>query len=408
MPDEVQDVRRKVRAFVEEELHPLEPQSIMWELEATARTEPFEAEDGVSYAFDPLGDLPSEVYQGLLESAEKRGLWGFDVPEEFGGQNVGVLAKMVAVEEMSKTVVPFILPPESPNLHWLMQVATEDQRERYLEPYARGRATSGVAITEPSAGSDVSGMSTMATRDGDGWLINGTKKWIGKADWGDFLIVVAVTDPEKRARGGMTAFLIDRGTPGVDVIRRLPTISNYRPCEVQFNDVRVGDEQVLGEIGQAFVPLQNRFGIRRLEIASRSVGAVERLLDMMIDYTTKRVTFGQPLADRQMIQQWIADGVMGLHACRLINYDAARKLDRGVVDIRQEAATAKVMATELLSRVADWCLQAHGGVGLGKDLPIESYTRLVRIWRIVEGASEVHRVSIARRAIGDGRVSIEV
>lgn len=408
VPDQVNEVRAKVRTFVEGELQPLEPDSIRWELEASQRTEPFQPEDGVSYTFDPLGDLPVDVYQGLLDRAAQRGLWGFDVPAEYGGQDIGVLAKMVAVEEMAKTVVPFILPPESPNLHWLMAVASAEQRERYLEPYARGRIASGVAISEPSAGSDVSGMSTVAVRDGDGWVINGTKKWIGKADWGDFLILVAVTDTEKRARGGMTAFLIDRGTPGVEVVRRLPTISNYRPCEVELRDVRVGDGQVLGDVGDAFVPLQNRFGVRRLEIASRSLGATERLLDMMIAHSKERETFGRPLASRQMVQQWIADGIMGLHACRLVNYDAARKLDAGVQDIRQEAAAAKVMGTELLNKVADWCLQAHGGLGLSKDLPIESYYRLVRIWRIVEGPSEVHRVSIARRALRDGRVSAEL
>ncbi|HYH29013.1 MAG TPA: acyl-CoA dehydrogenase family protein [Pseudonocardia sp.] len=396
------DLRDRVRAFVEEELRPLEPEAIRLELQANQRTEPFEPEPGRSYRFDPIGDLPAQTYQRLLDSARERGLWGIDVPATFGGQGHGALAKMLVTEEMHRTVVPFVLPPESPNLYWLSSAADDDQRRRYLEPYARGEITSGVGITEPGAGSDVSGISTRAERRNGRWVLRGRKKWIGKADWADFLIVVAVTDPEKGSRGGMTAFLVDRGTPGVVVERRLPTISNYRPCEVRFDDVVLDDAQVLGEVGQAFIPLQNRFAIRRLEIAARCAGATARLLDMLIEHATTRVTFGEPLASRQTIQNWIADGAMGLHALRLVNTDAARKLDAGETDIRYESSTAKVLGTELVQRVADQCLQGHGALGLGKDLPIEYYYRLVRIWRIVEGASEIHRVTVARRLLRSG------
>jgi (R)-benzylsuccinyl-CoA dehydrogenase len=400
--EQIADIRHRVRAFVTEELQPLEPQVIRWELEASQRVEPFIGEAGRSYAFDPLGDLPSEVYERLLDAARERGLWGIDVPAEYGGLGLTNQAKMAAIEEMAKTIVPFVLPPDSPNLHWLSAACSEEQRERYLEPYARGAITSGVGITEPGAGSDVSGIQTTAVRKNDRWVLNGRKKWIGKADWADFLIVAAVTDPEKGSRGGMTSFLVDRGTPGVVVERRLPTISNYRPCEIRFEDVELGDEQVLGEVGQAFVPMQNRLSVRRLEIAARCVGATERLLDMMMEHAKQRVTFGEPLASRQTIQNWIADAGIGLHASRLVNRDAAAKLDAGSTDIRFEASTAKVLGTELLQRVADQCLQAHGGMGLGKELPIEYYYRLVRVWRIVEGASEVHRVTIARQLLRNG------
>jgi (R)-benzylsuccinyl-CoA dehydrogenase len=402
IPADLIELRDRVRNFVQADLLPLESEAVRLELQASQRTEPFQAEPGRSYQFDPLGDLPGETYQGLLDSARGRGLWGIDVPTEYGGQGLGALAKMLVTEEMNKTVVPFILPPESPNLHWLSNAVNDEQRARYLEPYARGDITSGVGITEPGAGSDVSGMSTRAERRHGRWVLNGRKKWIGKADWADFLIVVAVTDPEKGSRGGMTAFLVDRGTPGVVVERRLPTISNYRPCEVRFDDVELDDAQVLGEVGQAFIPLQNRFAIRRLEIAARCSGATTRLLEMLMSHAKERVTFGEPLASRQTIQNWIADGAMELHALRLVNMDAARKLDAGQTDLRYESSTAKVLGTELMQRVADQCLQAHGALGLGKDLPIESYYRLVRIWRIVEGASEVHRVTVARQLLRSG------
>lgn len=402
LPTDLVELRDRVRAFVEEELWPLEPEAVRLELQASQRTEPFQAEPGRSYQFDPLGDLPTETYQGLLDSARERDLWGIDVPTEYGGQGHGALAKLVVTEEMSRTVVPFILPPESPNLHWLSNAVNDEQRTRYLEPYARGEITSGVGITEPGAGSDVSGMSTTAERRDGKWVLNGRKKWIGKADWADFLIVVAVTDAEKGSRGGMTAFLVDRGTPGVVVERRLPTISNYRPCEVRLDGVELDDAQVLGEVGQAFIPLQNRFAIRRLEIAARCTGATGRLLEMLMDHAKERVTFGQPLASRQTVQNWIADGAMGLHALRLVTRDAARKLDAGQTDIRYESSTAKVLGTELLQQVADQCLQGHGALGLGKDLPIEYYYRLVRIWRIVEGASEIHRITVARQLLKSG------
>jgi (R)-benzylsuccinyl-CoA dehydrogenase len=402
IPPDLIDLRDRVRAFVREELWPLEPEAIRLELQASQRTEPFQAEPGRSYQFDPVGDLPPETYQRLLDSARDRGLWAIDVPREYGGQGHGALAKLLVTEEMSKTVVPFILPPESPNLHWLSNAVNDEQRTRYLEPYARGEITSGVGITEPGAGSDVSGISTRAERRDGRWVLSGRKKWIGKADWADFLIVVAVTDPEKGSRGGMTAFLVDRGTPGVVVERRLPTVSNYRPCEVRFDDVELDDAQVLGEVGQAFIPLQNRFAIRRLEIAARCAGASERLLDLLMEHAKGRVTFGEALASRQTIQNWIADGAMGLHALRLVNLDAARKLDAGQTDIRYESSTAKVLGTELMTEVADRCLQAHGALGLSKELPIEYYYRLVRIWRIVEGASEIHRVTIARQLLRHG------
>ena len=303
---------------------------------------------------------------------------------------------------MHKTIVPFVLPPDSPNLHWLLEAASDEQRKRYLEPYSRGEITSGVAITEPEAGSDVSGIQLSARKDGTDWVLNGTKKWIGKADWADFLIVAAVTDPEKGVRGGMTAFLVDRDTTGVTVERRLPTITHFRPCLVSFNDVRLANTQMLGTVGDAFKPMQNRLSIRRLEIASRCVGAAERLLTMMMEYTKSRSTFGEPLASRQTIQNWIADGAMKLHQCRLVNYDAAAKFDSGSTDIRFEASIAKVTGTEMLSEVVDHCLQAHGANGVGKDLPIEYYYRLVRAWRIVEGPSEIHRITLARRLLRDG------
>lgn len=394
------DLRARVRAFVEEDLLPLEPMVLRNEMAFVDK--PFPAEPGVTYLSDPLGVIPPDVYASLLGKAKQRGLWGLDVPEEFGGQDVSMTEKMAAIEEMGRTIVPFFLPPDSPNLHWLKETVTPGQRERYLEPYARGEITSGIALTEDAAGSDVAGIQTTARRSGDSWILTGRKKWIGWADTANFLIVVAVTDKEKGVRGGMTAFLVDRHTPGVVVERRLPTITWVRPCEVRFDEVRLGPEQVLGAVGHAFAPLQNRLSVRRLEIAARSIGSAARLLELMIERAKHRVTFGEPLASRQTIQNWIADSAMALHALKLVTADAVRRIDDGQQDVRIEAGMAKLMGSETLSRIADRAVQLFGAMGVGKDLPIEHYLRNARVMTIAEGSSEVQRMVIARSIIRDG------
>lgn len=394
------DARARARAFVTEELWPLERAVLRREL--SNREDPFIPAPGIRYRCDPLGVISPGEYDSLLESAAARGLTGLEVSRDLGGQALPLAEKLAVIEEMGKTIVPFVLPPDAPNLHWLEAACSADQRERYLGPYAQGELRSGLALSEEAAGSDVSGIRTRATRTGAGWVLDGRKKWIGSADWADFLIVVALTDETKGTRGGMTAFLVDRGTPGVVVERRLLTISYQRPCELRLEGVRLGDEQVLGEVGGAFVPLQNRLSHRRLEMAARCAGAADRLLEMMIDRARERRTFGQPLAERQIIQEWIADAAMRLHATRLVCADAAARVAAGAADVRLPAASAKLMATELLQDVADRCLQVHGALGASKDLPIEHYYRLARVFRIAEGASEIQKTFIAREVLRHG------
>ena len=394
------DVRARARAFVTEDLWPLEHQVLRREL--SPREEPFVPQPGIRYRCDPLGVISPGEYDQLLAAAAARGLAGLEVSRDLGGQALPVTDKLGVVEEMGKTIVPFVLPPDAPNLHWLEAACSAGQRERYLVPYARGELRSGLALTEEAAGSDVAGIRTRATRTAGGWVLDGRKKWIGSADWADFLIVVAVTDEAKGTRGGLTAFLVDRDTPGVVIERRLLTISYQRPCELRLEGVRLGDAQVLGQVGAAFVPLQNRLSLRRLEMAARCVGAADRLLEMMISRARERHTFGAPLADRQIIQEWIADAAMRLHATRLVYTDAASRIAAGAPDVRMPAATAKLMATELLNDVADRCLQVHGALGASKDLPIEHYYRLVRVFRIAEGPSEIQKTFIAREVMRHG------
>ena len=381
-------IRDMVRRFVKESLIPLEPLVIRRE-----------AERGLGDA--PI--LPPGIEADLQSRARALGLWGIDAPEEFGGQNLGVFTKSLVIEQLKYSIVPLVLPPDSPNLHYLNTCCTEEQKERYLHPYVRGEKKSCLALTEAGAGSDASAIRTRAERRNGKWVINGEKIFISGARNADFMIVIAVTDPDKRARGGMTAFLIDKGTPGLSVPSSYPMIGEYHPYGVVLDDVEVGDEQVLGTVGDAFVPMTNRLGIRRTEIAARSLGLASRAIDMMIAHSRERKTFGVALADRQTVQNWISDSWQELEMARLLTYRLAWKIDRGQSDVRREAAMVKVQATEMATRVIDRAIQLFGGMGVSKELPLEYMSRIVRVYRIVEGASEIHRWTVARDLVRNGQ-----
>ena len=381
LPEEVVAIRDVARGFTRRELLPIERDVQLREVER-------------GKANDPLV-LPDE-HARLVETASKLGLTGIDAPEEFGGLGLSMLAKTVAVEELNYSITPFRPHPESPNLMYLDALATADQRERYLLPYSTGAKTSALALTEPDAGADAGGIRLRATKTDDGWVLNGSKLWISWADTVDFFIVIAVTDPKKGKRGGMTAFLIDRDAPGLGISAPILTMGEQRPFELIFDGVEVGEAQVLGDVGDAFQPLANRLGVRRVEIAARCVGMAERLIDMMTTYASERHTFGAPLADRQAIRFMIADSIIEQQAARLLTYDAAALLDGKFADIRKQASSVKVYATEMLSRVVDRAMQVHGAMGYSKELPIEFIYRNSRVLRILEGPSEIHRDQIAK------------
>jgi (R)-benzylsuccinyl-CoA dehydrogenase len=381
LPDELVMLQKLVRDFVKKELIPLEKMVI---------------ENETNRGMENIPLIPEDIEYELLKKTKELGLWGLDVPEEYGGANLGFLAKAIVTEELAKTIVPFTLPPDAPNFHFLMACCTEEQKERYLIPYAKGEKKSAIAISEPNAGSDIGGMQTTAVKKGSRWVINGTKIWISFANKADFFITMAVTDPEKRQRGGITAFLVDKDTPGLKIARGIPTIGQHHPYEVYFDSVEVDESQVLGKIGDGFIPMQNRLGVRRIEIAQHSVGMAERLLSMMSDYANQRKTFGKYLAERQAVQWWVANSAIDIHAARLMSYHAAWKMDKGIKDIRREAAMIKVFGTEMAMKVADRAIQLHGAMGLTKDLPIEFMYRSIRSLRIIEGSSEIHRWTIAR------------
>jgi acyl-CoA dehydrogenase len=379
IPEEHRMLQDLVAKFVDNELMPLEAAVLKREMQGGKAS------------------LTDEEEAPLLAQCKDLGLWGLDVPEEFGGANLPMLALIGVYEEQGRTAVPFTFPPDSPNLHMLMAVANAEQRRKYLDPYARGTAKSAIAISEPGAGGDPAGMTTRAVQDGDDWVINGRKIWVSRVPSADFVILMARTG-EGRRHEGITAFIIEKGTKGFIIEREIPMLGGHRTYELVFEACRVPARQVLGKLGQGFAPMQLRLTVRRLQMGAWCVGMARRALDMMMDHAKQRSTFGVKLADRQAIQWWIADAAVKIHACRLMVLDAAAKQDAGQ-DVRTEASMVKLFGTEMAQEVLDHAMQTFGAMGVAKELPLQLMMQRVRTMRVYEGPSEVHRMVIARRLL---------
>lgn len=381
LADEHRMLADLARRFVDTELLPLEPAV----LARHARGEP----------------LALTAAEGTRVERVSRdmGLWGLDAPTDVGGADLPSVAMVAVNEAMGRTVAPFTLPPDSPNLRMLMATVTDAQRGTYLEPYVRGETVSAIGISEPGAGSDPAAMATRAVRDGEDWVLNGRKIWISRAADADFTIVMAVTDPEKRARGGMSAFLVDRDTPGFRVERAIPMLGGHVTYEVALEDCRVPGWKLLGQEGQGFAPMQLRLGTRRLEMAAWSIGMAARALETMADHARTRVTFGQRLADRGVVQGWAADAATRIHAARLMTYDAAWKLDQGR-EARVEISMVKAFATEMAWEIVDRAMQALGAMGMTLELPLQLMAAKLRTMRIYDGPTEVHHWVVARDVLG--------
>jgi acyl-CoA dehydrogenase len=381
LAEEHQMLKDLVAKFVRDQLIPLEPAVLARDAA------------GESIALTAAERAPID------KVSKELGLWGLDAPEDVGGADLPMVAMVGVYEEMGKTVTPYVLPPDSPNLRMLMATVNEEQRIQYLAPYVAGEAISAIAISEPGAGADPAGMITKAVRDGDDWVINGRKIWISKAKEADFTVTMAVTDPAKGARGGMSAFLVDKGTPGFNVLRAIPMIGGQVTYEVVYEDCRIPASKLLGKEGQGFAPMQTRLSTRRLQMGIWGYTLAQRALDMMIEHAGQRETFGAKLADRQAIQWWVADASTKIHAARLMAYDIAWKLDQGR-DVRVEISMLKVFGTELGWEVIDQAMQAFGAMGMTKELPLQMMAGQMRTMRIYDGPSEVHRWVIARDKLG--------
>ncbi len=378
LSDEQLLLKETVRRFVNEELIPLEAE---YRPEAEA--------------------MPDQYLRPLQKKAKAIGLWLLDIPKEYGGADLDLLTRCVISEELGRTVViPYrINEVFGPDVRPPLLYCKGEQKEKYLYPVLNGEKRMCFALTEPDAGSDPAGMQTRAVRDGDDFILNGNKRFISGAGYAQFAQVWALTDPEKRARGGITSFLVDMDTPGVNLTRQQPTMMGDSPWEIVFDNVRVPVANVLGEVGQGFAITQEWLTDGRVRChGSQSVGMAQRALEMMMDYAQDRVTFGKPLSERQIIQFMIADSAMEVHAARLMVSECAWRYDRGE-NVRETSYMVKITCTEMASRVVDRAIQVFGGMGLTRELPLEWMYRQLRSIRITEGATEVLRWRMARNLL---------
>ena len=338
------------------------------------------------------GDWSLEVRHTLEARARKLGFWALDVPEELGGQGLSEFAMCLVAEELYQHPAMFEFggSPE-PALY----KCNEEQKERYLMPVINGTRRSAYAFTEPDAGSDMASMRTNAVRDGDDFIINGTKTFISHVDAADFVILFAKTDVSAGA-GGVTCFLVDKGTEGFTVSRPIPTMGDgWIPSELSFNNCRVPAKNILGDEGNAWKIANDQLSHGRLRIAAYQLGIAQRCLDLAIEWAKNRHTWGKAIASRQAIQWMVADSFVELEAARLLVHRAACKSDAGLAS-RNDAFVAKLYATEMSGRVTDRCMQIFGGLGYTTESPIQSFFRQARLWRIGHGTSEITRWIIAR------------
>lgn len=351
-----------------------------------ARLDPLEAQ------FLREGNVPWALRPQLQAEAGERGLWALDVPEAHGGRGFGQLAVCAVHEELNRHPMMFETGggPEPVLYH-----CAPHQWDRYFKAVVDGERRSAYAFTEPATGSDLGAIETTAVRDGDDWVIDGRKLFIGLAERVEFLILFAVTTPGRGARG-ISVFLVDSGTPGYEVVRTIPTMGDaWEPCELSFTGCRIPGAQLLGPVDEGFSIADHQLSHGRLKIASYQLGIARRCIDEATAWAKERHTWGQPIASRQAIQFMLADSAVELDAARLLVYQTAWRADEGR-DVRTDAFKAKLYATEMAQRVTDRCLQILGGRGYARDSPIQSFFRQVRLWRIGHGTAEIHRWMIAR------------
>lgn len=343
----------------------------------------------------------------LQSAARDAGLLAPHGPERFGGLGLGMCDRAAVFEAAGYSLFgPLALniaAPDEGNVHLLDRVATAEQQDSYLRPLVLGELRSAFAMTEPApgAGSDPSMLTTRAERSGSGWLINGRKHFITGADGAGFFIVMARTSGQAGDRGGATMFLVDAATPGVRVGRHIATMDKAMVgghCEVGFNDVRVSDSDVLGEVDLGFHYAQVRLGPARMTHVMRWLGAAARAHDIAAAHVATRKAFGGRLGELGMIQNLLADNEIDLAATRALLLRACWELDRGNA-ASAETSIAKTFGAEAVNRIVDRCVQMCGGLGVSEDLPIARIAREVRPFRIYDGPSEVHRWSLAKRAL---------
>jgi len=375
IPENLRMMQETIRRFVTRELEPISQQ--------------VEQED----------HIPEDIVQKMREL----GLFGLSIPEEYGGLGLGTLGEILVYEELSKTNACFRSRIGTNNGIGSMGIlfdGTEDQKRYYLPKIASGEWTACFALSEPEAGSDAANVQTTAERHGSYFIINGLKHFITNADVADVATVITVTDKQKRARGGITAFVIEKGTPGFyrGTIERKMGLRGSHTAELIFDNCRVPVDNIIGGepmIGQGFKTAMRVLDKGRLTMGACALGASQKLLDLCIDYSKERVQFGKPICKHQSVQNMLADMATEIYAARQMLYHAAWLRDQGKKVIK-EASMVKLFCTEMACRVADKAVQIFGGMGYMKEMPVEMFYRDLRLYRIFEGTSEIQRFVIAR------------
>lgn len=377
LTDEQQMIVDTVRSFVEREIYPHED------------------------AVERSGEVPKDIAEEIKRKTIALGFYACNFPEEVGGAGLSHVDFALVERELgrgSMALNHFFGRPQN-----ILMACEGDQRERYLLPAVRGERMDALAMTEPDAGSDVRGMKCSAVRDGGDWVLNGSKHFISGADHADFFIVFVATGVDETPRGPkkrITTFLVDRGTPGFEVRDGYASVSHrgYKNCILDFDNCRLPDAQVLGEVDGGFAVMNEWLYATRITVATMSVGRARRCFDYALNYAAEREQFGQPIGKFQGVSFQIADMITEIDAADLLTLSAAWRLDEGL-PANREIASAKVYATEMLARVTDATLQIYGGMGLMSDFPIERFWRDARVERIWDGTSEIQRHIISRELL---------
>jgi acyl-CoA dehydrogenase len=379
-----------MRTFVREEIWPLE--TVVGELDQA----------GLERAYAPL-----------QERVKERGLWAAHLPPELGGQGFGQV-KLGLMHEIlgSSPFAPNAFgnqAPDSGNSEILALAGTPEQKERYLHPLLAGDLKSAFSMTEPdTAGADPTQLRTRAIKDGDGWVLNGHKWFSSNGSIADFLIVMAVTDPDARPHQRASMFVVDVDTPGVQIVRDVPTMEHPEEsfgklgghAEIRYADVRLPAGALLGREGEGFLIAQHRLGPGRIHHCMRWLGVSRRAFDMLCERSLYRYAHGSVLAEKQTVQNWIADSAAQMQAARLMTLHAAWVMDtQGAAAARQDIGMIKFFGAQVLHDVIDRALQAHGSLGYSTDLPLEAMYRYARAARLYDGPDEVHRQSVARQIL---------
>jgi acyl-CoA dehydrogenase len=374
LTDEQEMIVSTVRSFVENEIYPHEAE------------------------VDRSGEVPPEIADRIKQKTIDLGFYACNFPEEVGGAGLSHVDFALVERELgrgSMALTHFFGRPQN-----ILMACNADQRDRYLLPAVRGERMDALAMTEPGAGSDVRGMKCSAVRDSGDWVLNGTKHFISGADHADFIIVFVATGEDQTPRGPkkrITTFLVDRGTPGFTIRDGYRSVSHrgYKNMVLDFDDCRLPDAQVLGEVDGGFAVMNDWLYATRITVATNSVGRARRVFDCALNYAAEREQFGQPIGKFQGVSFQLADMITEIDAADLLTLAAAWRLDQGL-PANREIASAKLYATEMLARVTDATLQIYGGMGLMDDLPIERFWRDARVERIWDGTSEIQRHIISR------------